>query len=93
MQTRAADVAPNLSVPIPVLVDVRKRMDVCRSVGKEPEPSPPPLAPEDEPSRTVAADLKQDLRVLLMARGFDPKADDVKRAIEEFVRAVVAQQE
>jgi hypothetical protein len=67
--------------------------DLCRSVGKEPEPFSPPLATEDEPSRTVAEDLEQGLRVLVMARGFDPNADNVKRAIEEFVRAVAAQQE
>jgi hypothetical protein len=67
--------------------------DLCRSIGREPEPFSPPPSPEAEPSLTVAADLEQGLRVLLMARGFDPKADDVKRAIEEFVRAVVVQQE
>ena len=67
--------------------------DLCRSVGKEPEPFSPPLAPEDEPSRTVAQDLEQGLRALLMARGFDPKADNMKRAIDEFVRVVLAPQE
>src|ERR1035437_2620794 len=37
--------------------------DVCRTTGKEPEPFSPPLPPEDEPSRTVAADLEQSTRV------------------------------
>lgn len=71
----------------------QRYMAVCHSVGKEPEPFSPPLAPEDEPSRTVAQDLEQGLRALLMARGFDPKADNMERAIDEFVRAVLAQQE
>ncbi len=63
---------------------------LCRSVGKEPEPFSPPLSPADEPSLTVAEDLEQALGILLMARGFDPKADQIKQAIEEFVRAVLA---
>jgi len=66
---------------------------LCRSVDKEPEPFSPPLSPEDEPSLTVAKDLEQALRVLLTARGFNPKAENIKRAIEEFVRAVLAQQQ
>ena len=66
---------------------------LCRSVGKEPEPFSPPLSPENEPSLTVAEDLEQALRVLLTARGFDPKADNIKRAIEEFVQAVLARQQ
>ena len=66
---------------------------LCRSVGKEPEPFSPPLSPENEPSLTVAEDLEQAIRVLLTARGFDPKADNITRAIEEFVRAVLAQQQ
>jgi transposase len=68
-------------------------MALCRSVNKEPEPLSPALAPENKPSRTVAEDLEQGLRVLLAARGFDPNADNVKRAIDEFVRAVVAHQQ
>jgi ribosome-binding protein aMBF1 (putative translation factor) len=67
--------------------------DLCRSMGKEPEPFSPPLSPEVEPSRSVAEDLEQGLRVLLMSHGFDPKADNMKRAIDEFVRAVLVQQE
>ena len=66
---------------------------LCRSVGKEPEPFSPPLSPENEPSLTVAEDLAKALRVLLTARGFNPKTDNIKRAIEEFVRAVLAQQQ
>ena len=66
---------------------------LCRSVGKEPEPFSPPLSPQNEPSLTVAEDLEQALRVLLTVRGFDLKVDNIKRAIEEFVRAVLAQQQ
>jgi hypothetical protein len=67
--------------------------DLCRSIGKEPEPFSPPPSPKAEPSLTVARDLEQGLRVLLMARGFDPKTDNMKRAIDEFVRAVLPEQE
>ena len=63
---------------------------LCRSVGKEPEPFSPPLSPENESSLTVAEDLEQALRVLLTARGINPKADNIRRAIEEFVRSVLA---
>ncbi len=66
---------------------------LCRSVGKEPEPFSPRLSPENEPSLTVAEDLEQALRLLLTARGFNPKADNIKRAIEEFVRAVLPVQQ
>jgi hypothetical protein len=66
---------------------------LCRSVHKEPEPFWPPLSPENESSLTVAEDLERAIRVLLTIRGFDPKADNIKRAIEEFVRAVLAQQQ
>jgi hypothetical protein len=65
--------------------------DLCRSIGKEPEPFSPPLSPEAEPSLTVREDLERALRSLLMAHGFDPTADNVKRAIEDFARAVLAQ--
>ena len=66
---------------------------LCRSVGKEPKPFSPPLSPEAEPPLSVAEDLERAFRVLLMVRGFDPRADNIKRAIEEFVRAVLAQQQ
>jgi hypothetical protein len=65
--------------------------DLCRSLGKVPEPFSPPLSPEAEPSPTVAEDLERALRLLLMAHGFDPKAENVKRAMEDFVQAVLAQ--
>ena len=68
----------------------QRYMAHCRSVGKEPEPFSPPLPPEDEPPFTDAEDLEQGLRDALVARGFDPKADNMKRAIDEFVRAVLA---
>jgi hypothetical protein len=67
--------------------------DVCRTNGKEPEPFSPPLSPEDEPSLTVAEDLAQSVRVLLMSRGFDPTADNLTQAIADFVKAVLAQQQ
>ncbi|MGA8653412.1 MAG: hypothetical protein WB677_22855 [Xanthobacteraceae bacterium] len=66
---------------------------LCRSVGKEPEPFSPPLSPENEPPLSVAEDLERALRVLLTVRGFDPKTDNIRRAIEEFVRAVLAEQQ
>jgi hypothetical protein len=66
---------------------------LCRSVDKEPEPFSPPLSPENELSLTVAEDLERAIRVLLTVRGFDPKAYNVKQAIEEFVLAVLAQQQ
>jgi hypothetical protein len=71
----------------------QRYVDLCRSAGKEPEPFSPPLSPEDEPPLTDAEDLEQALLLLLVARGFDPTADNMKRAIDRFVRAVVAQQE
>ena len=71
----------------------QRYLDVCRGVGKEPEPFSPPLSPDNEPPLSVAQDLEQALRVLLTARGFNLKADNIKRAIEEFVRAVLAQQQ
>jgi hypothetical protein len=70
-----------------------RNTDLCRTNGKEPEPFPPPLAPADGPSSTIAEDLEQGLRALLMSRGFDPAADKIKQAIEEFVRVVLAQQQ
>jgi hypothetical protein len=57
----------------------------CRSSGKEPKPLPRPLSQEGGASRTVAEDLEHSLRVLLMSRGFDPAADNVKRAIQALV--------
>jgi hypothetical protein len=59
--------------------------DECRSSGKEPQPLPPQ---EGAASRTVAEDLEHSLRVLLMSRGFDPAADNVKQAIRKLVTAV-----
>ena len=53
--------------------------ELCRSIGKEPEPFSPPLAPEGEPSRTVAEDLEQSIRVLLMSHGFDPSGPRSRR--------------
>ena len=37
----------------------QRYMDLCRSVGKEPEPFSPPLSPENEPPSTVAEDLER----------------------------------
>ena len=72
--------------------DVRDQQyaELCRSAGKEPEPISPPLVPEGEPPRTPAADLEQAIGMVLIARGFDPKADRIKKAIGDFVSAVLA---
>ena len=73
--------------------DVRDQQyaELCRSAGKEPEPISPPLVPEGEPPRTLAADLEQAFGMVLIARGFDPKADRIRKAIGDFVSAVLAQ--
>jgi hypothetical protein len=62
--------------------------DLCLNTGKEPEPLPPPLPQEGRATRTVAEDLEHSLRMLLMSRGFDPTADNVKRAIQALVTAL-----
>ena len=64
---------------------------VCRSLGKEPEPISPALVPEGEPPLTVAEDLERAIAILLIARGFDPKADQLKRAIGDLVKAALVQ--
>ena len=69
----------------------QRYMDLCRSVGKAPEPFSPPLSPENEPPLSVAEDLERALRFLLMARGFDPAA--LKKAIADFVKTVMAPQQ
>jgi hypothetical protein len=69
----------------------QRYMALCRSVDKEPEPFSPPLSPEDEPPFTDAGDLEQAIGMVLIARGFDPKADHIKKAIGDFVSAVLAQ--
>jgi hypothetical protein len=69
----------------------QKYADACRSVGKDHEPVAPPLAPEDERSLTVAEDLEPAIGMVLIARGFDPKADHIKKAIGDFVSAMLAQ--
>jgi hypothetical protein len=73
--------------------DVRDQQyaELCHSAGKEPEPISPPLVPEGEPPRTLAGDLEQAIGMVLIARGFDPKADRIKKAIGDFVSAVLAQ--
>jgi len=65
-------------------------IDLCHSIDKEPEPFSPPLSPEEEPTRTVAEDLEQGARALLLSRGFDPAVH--KQAVADFVKAVLAQQ-
>jgi hypothetical protein len=74
--------------------DVRDQQyaELCRSAGKEPEPISPPLVPEGEPPRTPAGDLEQAIGMVLIARGFDPKADRIKKAIGDFVSAVLVAQ-
>jgi hypothetical protein len=73
--------------------DVRDQQytELCRTAGKKPEPISPPFVPEGEPPRTPAGDLEQAIGMVLTARGFDPKADDIKKAIGGFVTAVLAQ--
>jgi hypothetical protein len=61
--------------------------DLCRGVGREPEPFSPPLAPDD--GITAAEDLERALQLLLVARGFDPKADNINKAMTDFVNAVL----
>jgi hypothetical protein len=64
--------------------------ELCRSVGKDPEPLSPPIVPEDEPSLTVAEDLERSIRTLLLSRGLNPATDRIKEAIADFVKAVLA---
>ncbi|MFZ2082376.1 MAG: hypothetical protein WAV38_38130 [Xanthobacteraceae bacterium] len=73
--------------------DVRDQQyaDLCRSMGKEPEPVAAPLAPEGEPPLTIAEELEQAVQRLLVAHGFDPEADNIKKATRDFVSAVLAQ--
>jgi hypothetical protein len=75
--------------------DVRDQqyVELCRSTGKEPKPISPPLVPEGESPRTLAGDLEQAIGMVLIARGFDPKAGHIKKAIGDFVSAVLVQQE
>jgi hypothetical protein len=67
-----------------------RNAELCRTNGLEPEPLAPPLAPKDQPPLNVTGDLEQGLRVLLISRGFDPAADNVKQAMADFVKAVLA---
>ena len=71
----------------------RQYVELCRNTGKEPEPVSPALAPDDEPSLPTAEKLEQELRLWLAARRFDPAAGDIKQAITDFVKAVLAQQQ
>ena len=66
--------------------------DLCRSVGKEPEPFSPPLAPENEPSLTVAEDLERALRRAADVTRIRSRSH-LKQAIADFVAAVLAQQQ
>ncbi len=50
----------------------QRYIDLCHSVEKEPELFSQPLSPAKEPAVTVAEDLEQGLRGLLLSRGFDP---------------------
>ena len=71
----------------------RQYADLCRSIGKEPEPVSPPLAPDDDPSLPAAQKLEQELRLWLAARRFDTTIGNIKQAIIDFVKAVLAQQQ
>ena len=65
--------------------------ELCREMGKEPQPFSAPLVPEDGPTLTVGEELERSIRALLLSRGFDPADDNTKRAIDEFVKAILAQ--
>jgi hypothetical protein len=64
---------------------------LCRELGREPEPFAPVL-PKDAPPTSLAKDLDQSLRAILIARGFDPTTADVTIAIDRLVEAALAQQ-
>jgi hypothetical protein len=70
---------------------LQRYTESCRSVGKEPEPLSPPLAPEAKPSLTPAEDLERSVRLLLVSRGHDPAA--LEQAIADFIKVVLAQQQ
>ncbi len=63
---------------------------LCRDVGKEPEPFLP-VPPKDAPPTSLAEDLGQSLRVVLVAHGFDPTTADVTVVTENLVQAALAQ--
>ena len=67
----------------------QKYADERRSAGKEPEPVSPSLVPDSE-SLTPAEDLEQAVATTLIARGIDPKVDHIKKALGEFVKAVMS---
>ena len=68
----------------------QKYADERRSAGKEPEPVSPPLVPDNETSLIPTEDLERAVAKVLIARGFDPKADYIRKALGEFVKAVMS---
>ena len=68
----------------------QKYTGLCHSVGKEPEPFPPPLPPENEPSLTVAEDLDGPSSAAESTR-LRPRS--LKKAIDDFVPTVLAQRQ
>jgi hypothetical protein len=69
----------------------QRYIELCRTVGKDPEPFSPPLVPADQPLLSPVEDLERSTRELLLSRGFDPAANKIKQAIADFVTAVLAQ--
>lgn len=67
-------------------------VELCREVGREPEPFQP-VQPKDSASASVAEDLDQSLRAVLMTRGFDPTTAEVKAAINRLVEVALAQRQ
>jgi hypothetical protein len=67
----------------------QRYIELCHSLGKEPEPLPAPSPQEAEPSGTVAEDLQHAIQRALMSCGIDATAETVKQAIQAFVAAVV----
>jgi hypothetical protein len=65
---------------------------LCREFGREPEPFDP-VSPKDAPPTSLAEDLDQLLRAVLLARGFDLTTAEMKAAIQSIVQAALAQQQ
>jgi hypothetical protein len=65
---------------------------LCREFGREPEPFDP-VSPKDAPPTSLAEDLDQLLRAVLLARGFDLTTAEMKAAIQSLVQAALAQQQ
>jgi hypothetical protein len=65
-------------------------LTLCRELGREPVPFDPVSAKDASPT-SLAEDLDQSLRALLLARGFDPTTAEVTVAIDHLVQVALAQ--